>query len=54
MLTNALRILVNNPIKESFYEKKKFNVLTVLFISYESVVKNLLKWNVNQCFKGTH
>ena len=23
MLTNALRILVNNPIKESFYEKKK-------------------------------
>ena len=54
MLTNALRILVNNPIKESFYEKKKkINVLTVLFISHESVVKNFLKWNVNQCLKGT-
>ena len=23
MLTSALRILVNNPVKESFYEEKK-------------------------------
>ena len=32
MLTNALRALVNNPFKESFYEKKKkkktINILT--------------------------
>ena len=34
-------------------KKKKINVLTVLFISHESVVKNFLKWNVNQCLKGT-
>ena len=37
MLMNALRILVNNPIKESFYEKKKFNILITFFISYKSV-----------------
>ena len=26
-----LRIIVNNSFKESFYEKKKINVLTVFF-----------------------
>ena len=29
MLTSALRPLVKNSIKESFYKKKKINVLTV-------------------------
>ena len=41
-------------LEKVFMKKKKINVLTVLFISHESVVKNFLKWNVNQCFKGTH
>ena len=32
MLTSALRTLVNNLVKESFYEKKKIiNVLTTFF-----------------------
>ena len=37
MLTSALRILVKNPIKESFYEKK--NVFIVFFISDKNDVK---------------
>ena len=52
MLTNVLRVLVNNLFKESFYGEKKINVLTVYFISHKSGVKNFLKWIVNQCFKG--
>ena len=53
---NALRVLVNNLIKESFYgkEKKAFNVLTVFFISHKSDVETFLKCIVNQCSKGTH
>ena len=44
MLTNALRALVNNPFKESFYRKKKtINILTAFFISYKSGVKTFLK-----------
>ena len=40
LLTNALRALVNNPFKESFYgEKKTINVLTVFFISIKVVSK---------------
>ena len=39
-------------LKKAFM-KKKINVLTVFFISHESVVKNFLKWNINQCLKGT-
>ena len=41
MLTNALRALVNNPFKESFYgeKKKTIKVLTVFFISHKSGVK---------------
>ena len=35
MLTNVLRVLVKNLIKESFYEKKKtINVLIVTFLKY--------------------
>ena len=37
---NALWVLVNNPFKESFYEKKIIiNILTVFFISYKNCVK---------------
>ena len=40
------RVLVNNPIKESFYRKKKkktINILTTFFISHKSDVKTFLK-----------
>ena len=50
MLTDALRTMVNNSFKNSFY-KKKINVLTIF---YKSDVKNFLKCIVNHCFKGTH
>ena len=46
MLTNALRALVNNPFKESFYgekKKKTIKVLTVFFISHKSCVKTFQK-----------
>ena len=45
MLTNALRALVNNPFKESFYGKRKnkINVLTIFFISHKSSVKHFPK-----------
>ena len=44
MQMNALRALVNNPFKESFYrEKKTINILTAFFISHKSGVKNFLK-----------
>ena len=50
MLTDALRTMVHNSFKDSFY-KKKINVLTIF---YKSDVKNFLKCIVNHCFKGTH
>ena len=55
ILTSALRTLVKNSVKESFYakRKKKINVLTVFFISHKSDVKTFLKWILNQCLKGT-
>ena len=39
------RALVNNPIKESFYRKRKktINILTTFFISYKSDVETFLK-----------
>ena len=42
---SALRALVKNSIKESFYGKikKKINVLTVFFIFHKSDVKTFLK-----------
>ena len=49
---NALRIIVNNPFKKSFYEKK-INILTVFFIFHKNSVKTFLKWIVNQCPKDT-
>ena len=56
ILTNALKVLVNNSFKKSFYgEKKKKNLmfLTGFFISHKSCVKTFLKWIVNQFPKGT-
>ena len=49
MLTSALRALIKNSVKESFYGKRKkktINVLTVFFISHKSDVKTFLKWIV--------
>ena len=55
MLTNALRALVSNLVKEIFYGEKKetINVLTVFLISHKSYVKTFLKWIVNEYPKGT-
>ena len=56
MLTSALRALVKNSVKESFYGKRKkktINVLTVFLIFNKSDVKTFLKWIVNKCPKGT-
>ena len=46
MLTNALKVLVNNLFKESFYGKRKkktINVLTTYFIFHKSSVNTFLK-----------
>ena len=55
MLTNALRALVSNLVKESFYGDKKetINVLTVFLIYHKSYVKTFLKWIVNEYPKST-
>ena len=49
MLTNALKTLVNNSVKENFYEKKKINVLTAFFIS----LKIMLKLSYNEFLIST-
>ena len=55
MLMSAFRVLINNPVKESFYRKKKtINTLTAFFSSYKIDVKIFLKLIVNQYFKDTH
>ena len=45
ILTNVFKILDKNPVKESFYEKRKkiINVLTVFFISHKSDIRTFLK-----------
>ena len=46
MLTNALRAMVNNLFKESFYRKKGEKIIDVLIafsISHKSSVKIFLK-----------
>ena len=48
MLTSALRALIKNPVKESFYGKKKkkkkaINVFITFFIFHKSDVKTFLK-----------
>ena len=42
MLMNTLKILINNPFKESFY-KKKIIILTIFFIFYKKCDKTFLK-----------
>ena len=57
MLTSALRALVNNSVKKSFYRKRKknaINILTAFFIPYKSDVKISLKLIINQCPKSTY
>ena len=57
MLTIALKILVKNPIKESFYRKSKkkktINVLIAFFISHKNDVKTFFNWILNQYPKDT-
>ena len=46
MLMSVFRVLVKNPVKESFYGKRKkktINVLTAFFISHKSDVKTFLR-----------
>ena len=52
MLTSALRALVKNPVKESFYGKRKekvINVLTIFFIFHKNDIKTFLKLILNKC-----
>ena len=35
-------------------EKKQLIVLMALYIFHKSCVKTLLKWFINNCFKGTY
>ena len=55
MLMSALRALVKNLVKESFYGKRKkktINILTVFFISHKRDIKIFFKWIVNECLKS--
>ena len=55
MLTSVQRTLIKNPVKESFYgkRKKKINILTIFFISHKNDVKIFLKWIHNKYPKNT-
>ena len=55
MLTDALRAMVNNSFKESFYGKRKktINVLIIFSIFHNSGVKTFLQWIVIYCPKST-
>ena len=48
-----LGAMVKNPVKESFYGKKKINILTLFFISRKSDVKTFFNLILNQCLKDT-
>ena len=56
MLTNVLKVLVNDSFKESFYGKikEKINILTAFFIFYKNCVKTFLKLIVKQYLKSIH
>ena len=46
ILTDALRVIVNNSFKKKFYGKRKENVINVFIvfsISYKSCIKTFLK-----------
>ena len=56
MLIDILGVIINNPLKEKFYGKRKkktINILTVFFISHKSGIKTFLKLIINHCFKDT-
>jgi len=55
MLSDAFRVMVNNPFKENFYggKKKATNVLTAFFIFHKISVKTFLKWIINHYPKST-
>ena len=54
VLMDALRVMVNNPFKEMFYEEKNNNnnVLTAFFISHKNDIKTFLKWIINHYSKS--
>ena len=63
MLTNALRVIINNLFKKSFYRKRKKKVTNILIafsivhkssIFHKNNVKTFLKSIVNHCFKDAH
>ena len=57
MLTNVLKILVNNSFKKIYMEKEKKNVLIFFFffsISYKNGVKTFLNLIVNHCPTRQH
>ena len=56
MLTNVLKILVNNSFKKNYGKRKKNNVLIFFFfsISYKNGVKTFLKLIVNHCPTRQH
>ena len=43
MLTNVLRILVNNSFKENFYKEKKNKTINVLIAFFYFPIKIVLK-----------
>ena len=55
---SALKVLIKNSVKESFYEKRKkkkaINILTAFFIFLKSNVKTFFNWILNQYPKDTH
>ena len=46
MLTSALRALVKNPVKESFYRKRKKKAIDVLIV-FSFPIKVILKFSLN-------
>ena len=55
-VSSVIWALIKNPVKESFYGKRKkkvINILTVFFISYKNDVKIFFNWILNQYPKDT-
>ena len=55
-VSSIIWALIKNPVKESFYVKRKkkvINILTVFFISYKNDVKIFFNWILNQYPKDT-
>ena len=52
MLTDALRVMVNNPFEKNFYGKRKKSNYYFFFL-HKNGVKTFLKLIVYHCLKGT-